>query len=141
MKSNSGEEGHKRRRRSPKPHRVTTKDPRYNIDGYRRGKSIFFESKYDKYSQMVRIDTLEEAKISIRRLEDEYDGAKQMKKKVRLIQVANRAANIAGVGAKNRNYSERERREMAQVSKMYRNLQKSLSSKYAREKKARGKSR
>lgn len=134
MRSNSGEM--KRKRRSPKPHQVNTTDPRYNVTVYDRGKSIFFESQFQKYHQMVRIDSLEEAEISIKRLEDEYNDAKQIVKKRRLVQVTNRAANIAMIGSRNPNYSEDERREMAQISQKYRGLQHRLSQKYARDKKA-----
>jgi len=109
-----------KKRRSPKPHRVRTKDPRYNINGYNRGKSIFFESKYRKYSEMIRIDTLSTAKDSIKRVLDEFESAKQPTKMRRLISEANCASNRAMIASKNPRNSPEERKESAEVAKLWR---------------------
>jgi len=124
------------KRRSARPHRVKTTHPRYAGDGYNRGGgSIFFESKMQKYSEMVRIDTVEEAQISAERLQDEFDKAKQMAKKRRLIQVANLASNRATVMSKNKKLSTAERRDAVKMARIYRKVQVGFSKSYQLQKK------
>lgn len=122
------------KRRSPKPHVVNTKDPRYNVEKYRRGGSIFFESKFDKYSDMVRIDRVDEARISADRLMDEFTDAKQMAKKRRIINIANLASNRARAISQRKDVSPEERKQSREIAQIYRRTQERLSRQYERDK-------
>ncbi len=118
------------KRRSPRPHLVRTRHPKFHVPEYGRGKTIYYDSKWKKYSEMVRIDLIAEAQESIRRLENEFDKSRQLEKMRRLIGVANRAANMAAIASKNERLSQEERVESAKIAGMYRVAQVSLSRKY-----------
>jgi len=133
MKNNDGEG--KPRRRSPKPHIVHGRHPRFNQPQWNRGGSIYFESKYQKYSEMIRIDTVENAKESIKQIHNEFESAKRPSKMRRLISQAVLAGNRAMVASKNPRNSQRERTESAGVEKLYRAAHKKMSNKYRKRKK------
>jgi len=106
------------KRRSPRPHRVNTKDPRYSGSGYNRG-GLAYESKYQKYSEMVRIDTVEEAGISSERLWGEFESSKQTVKKDRLLEETLRAGQEALVRSKDSKIPVAERVQYRKIAQIY----------------------
>ena len=133
MRTNSGEG--KPKRRSPKPHLVRGRHPRFNQPQWNRGGSISFESQYQKYSEMIRIDTVENAKESIRRIHVEFESAKRPSKMRRLISQAVLAGNRGMISAKNPRNSRRERAESAEVGMLYEKAHKTMSRKYRKRQK------
>lgn len=120
-----------KQRRSPRPHIVHTKDPRFHSPQYQRGKGLFNpDVKWKKYAEIIRIDKLDEAKLSIERLEEEFDESKHRPKKLRIINSMNEAASRAEVGGRNHNFSEEERREMRDVAAVYSGAVTRLRAKY-----------
>ena len=122
-----------RRRRSPRPHKVRTKHPRFNVSQYMRGKGVVFESQYKKYSHLVRIDKLEEAKITADRLLDEFKSAKQNAKKLRIIRITMLARDKALHASNNPSLTPNERKEAKDIAFTYDRLVKQLSRLYGQD--------
>jgi len=119
------------RRRSPRQHVVHVKNPRFHRTEYKRGRGLFNpEVKWKKYAEIIRIDTVDEARLSVEILEDEFDESKHRPKKLRIINSMNEAARRAEVGSRNPNFSERERKEMADVAAVYSGSVDRLRAKY-----------
>jgi hypothetical protein len=82
-------------------------------------KTLFFPSKYKKYSEIVRLDSELAAEDSVRKLKEEFNEAKTREKEIRIMRVTVLAANRAAAMAKNPNISEGEKRELKAVSRIY----------------------
>jgi hypothetical protein len=109
-----------KKRRSPQKHTVHTRHPRYTRSQYERGQdTIFFPAKYEKYADIVKHDTPENARHSVQQLELEFDMAKQRDKKLRIIRVTSLAKNRAKVMSKNKRLSKKEREEARHIEAIY----------------------
>lgn len=82
--------------------------------------TIFFPPKYKRYADIVRIDTPEAARESVRILKKEFDEAGTKAKKRRIKRMMVLAANRAEVIAGNPRVSARERAEAREVARIYR---------------------
>jgi hypothetical protein len=85
-----------------------------------RRPTIFFPAKYKRYADIVRIDTPEAARLSVKQLEEEFEKAETREKKRRLKKMVVLAANRAAVMSNNPRVSRKERQEAAEVEKIYR---------------------
>ncbi len=83
------------------------------------GRTIFFPPKHAKAAKMIRIDSPEGARQSVRWLSHEWRKAKRRDKKRRLIRYASLAKARAKVALKRRNLSAKERKEFKKVVKIY----------------------
>ncbi|RLI98295.1 MAG: hypothetical protein DRP08_08245, partial [Candidatus Aenigmatarchaeota archaeon] len=83
-------------------------------------KTIFFKPKYLKYSEIVRIDTPDAARGSVKILLREFRNAETRAKKRRIKWMCVLAANRAKAARKKGNLSPREKREFAEVKRIYR---------------------
>lgn len=82
----------------------------------RRG--LYSAARYQKYANLVSIQTPSQAKSSVSVLLSEFNGAERAKK-VRVKRAVVQAANRASVASKNMRLSLKERKEMAQVAEVY----------------------
>lgn len=100
----------------------------------KKRKTIFHEPKFDKYAKIVSTKNSEEAHTSVAKLREEYNGAKQGKKKLRILRIANESSNRAGIMANNKKISQKVRQEKLKVQRIYRKLTNELSEKYLKNK-------
>lgn len=85
-----------------------------------RGRSMFFDPRYKKYADMVRLRTPEEAEGSVRMLLEEFNTAETREKKLRVKRVTINAANRAEAAGKRKDLSQKEREEFKEIHKLYR---------------------
>jgi len=83
-------------------------------------KSIFFPAKHPSYAEIVRIDNPDAARGSVKILLREFRNAETRAKKRRIKWMCVLAANRAKAARKKGNLSPRERREFAEVERIYR---------------------
>jgi hypothetical protein len=86
----------------------------------RRAKTIFFPPKYKRYAEIVRIDTPEAAKLSVKQMKEEFNKAETDAKKRRLKRMVVLAMNRAKVISENPRVSAKERAEAKRVAEIYR---------------------
>lgn len=87
----------------------------------RKKRGIFYEPPYyQKYSEIVRMDTPTNARKSAKTLVEEAKEAKRPSKVRRIIRVLNLAANRAKVALKRKNLSAKEKRELREIAGIYR---------------------
>ncbi len=84
-----------------------------------RRRSMFVEAE-GKYAGIVRFDSVTNAEKSIRQLFAEFNKAKTRAKRVRILKVANLAANRSEASAKKRDLKPETERRMRTISDMYR---------------------
>ena len=96
--------------------------------------TLFHKAKYKKYADIVSLKSPEGARYSVKMLKVEYRRAETREKKLRIIRVLQEASNRAKASAKRKELSERERKELKKIAKIYRKAAKELDSKYKREK-------
>ena len=82
---------------------------------------MVFDSRWAKYSEMVRIDSVKEAKISADRLLKEYNRSKQSKKKGRIIEITIKAGKHSLARSKDKSLSEADRKQAKNVAYVYAN--------------------
>jgi len=85
-----------------------------------RRRTIFFPPKYKKYAKIITIANPRDARKAANKMLVEFRKAKTRAKKVRLKKMVVLAANRAKVIAKSGRVSPKERREMMQVYRVYR---------------------
>ena len=83
-------------------------------------KTIFFPPKYEEAAEQISIESPADARASVYWLTGEWNRARTREKKRRLIRFAVLAMNRAKVMLKKRDLSQKERRELKQVWKIYR---------------------
>lgn len=96
-------------------------------------RSLFTPAKHKKYGLIVKIDSTESAKKSVKTLENEFDGATKSKK-LRVAQVTQRAANVARASAKRKSLSAEKKREFIEVAEIYDKTAKKMWKEYSSEK-------
>jgi len=82
--------------------------------------SMFGPAKHPRYAEIVKIDTPKNARESCNILLREFRNAKTRDKKRRIKQMTVLAANRAEAIRAKENLSEKERREMREAEKIYR---------------------
>jgi len=92
----------------------------------RRVKTLFFPPKSRKYAEIVRIDSPDAARVSVKRLEAEFHSAETREKKRRVKKMMVLAANRAAASARKSSLSGRERGEFREVEAVYRNSYRGL---------------
>lgn len=97
-------------------------------------KTLFHEPEYDKYSKIISLKTPEQAKKSTKILEQEYNNAKTLDKKLRVARVSVESANRSYEMAKNPKYSPETKKEKKEVGDIYRESSNELLKKYAKDK-------
>ena len=85
----------------------------------RRSGTVFFPAESKKYSEIIRIDTPEAARLSVKQLMDEFEKAKTRNKKRRIKRYAVLAATRARIISQNPKVSPSQRREAAEVAEIY----------------------
>jgi len=87
---------------------------------FKRKWGLFKKPRWKKYSKIVKMDTPENARKSVKKLLAEFRKAKTREKKVRILRVTQYAANRARVIAtKKKRLSAKERREFRTIAKIY----------------------
>jgi len=87
----------------------------------RLARGMFYRPRRYKYlADIVRIDSVENAREAVRKLWEEFREAKTYAKKLRIARATLMAANIASVFTRRRNLSPEERSEKAEVERIYR---------------------
>ena len=81
--------------------------------------TLFKPARYKKYSEIVSFKNPTAARASVKELKKEFNKAKTREKKVRILRVAQYAANRAKAAAKKKNLSSKEKRELRQISRIY----------------------
>lgn len=82
-------------------------------------KTMFGKRKYEKYKEIVKMDTPESARKSIEKLNQEFKNAQSHDKKERIRKVTQEAENIISAILKRPNLSSKERVEFKEIKKMY----------------------
>jgi len=85
-----------------------------------RSGTVFFPAKSKKYSEIVRIDTPEAARQSVRLLKEEFEKAETRDKKRRIKRYLVLASVRARIISQNPRVSPSQRREAREVSEIYR---------------------
>jgi hypothetical protein len=98
-----------------------------------RDKTMFFKPKSEKYADIVSIESPYRARYSCKQLKEEYHKAETRDKKLKIIRVANLAANRARAIREKKNISSIERSEMAEVASIYSKTSGQLSKAYKAE--------
>jgi len=80
---------------------------------------VGFNTKYQKYSEMVRVDSVEEAKISIDRLIEEFKNSKQMVKKDRILNITEKAGMKALRLSEDVSRSVKDRQISRKIAQLY----------------------
>ena len=82
---------------------------------------MFYRPRRYRYlANIVRIDSVENAREAVRKLWEEFHEAKTYTKKLRIARATLMAANIASVFTRRRYLSPEERHEKAEVERIYR---------------------
>ena len=82
---------------------------------------MFYRPRRYRYlANIVRIDSVENAREAVRKLWEEFHEAKTYTKKLRIARATLMAANIASVFTRRRYLSPEERHEKAEVERVYR---------------------
>lgn len=81
--------------------------------------TMFFPAKYQKYADIVSLESPAKARESKRELLNEYRSAKTNDKKVRVKRSAVLAMNRAEVTLKRKNLSDKERKEFREIKQIY----------------------
>lgn len=89
-------------------------------------KTMFGEAVYEKYADIVRMDTIKNANESIRKLKEEFKTAETRAKKVRVKRVTVNASNRAFASAKRERLSVMERHSLRVIGKKYRSAYKGM---------------
>lgn len=76
-------------------------------------------ARYKKYSDIISLKNPLEARASASQMLEEFNRAEQRSKKVRVKRAVVQAANRAGVASENMNLTERERKEAAEIQRIY----------------------
>ena len=84
-----------------------------------RRKTIFFPAKYKRYEEIVTFKNPKAAEGASETLMREFDKAKTHDKKLRIARVTQLASNRAEASAEKTQLSDRERKELRQVSAIY----------------------
>jgi hypothetical protein len=84
----------------------------------RRSRSIFFPPRHKKYAEIVKVDTPANARESVQKLEAEFRTADRRKKRL-IKRVTVLAATRARVMSANDRLSPEQRREAAEVARIY----------------------
>jgi len=90
-------------------------------------RTLFSPRRFEKYSKIVNMKSIDDAESSVNKLEKEFREADSRYKKVRIIRVLNQASNIAGVIANNMRISAPVRAEKFEISQKFRSSQRDLS--------------
>lgn len=91
----------------------------YTRGGKQTKKAVFTDPKYQKYSDMVELDEIENAKISANKLEKEFEDAKTKDKKLRVARVTQFSAVRARAMSRNPNISKDDKKELQIISRLY----------------------
>ena len=83
-------------------------------------RSAFDPTMYEADKGIVKLDTVADAKESIRVLREMFDSAETDAHKLRIARMANLAANRAEIMTKNPNYSSAARDSKKPIEKLYR---------------------
>ena len=83
------------------------------------GGTVFFPPKSPKYSEIVRIDTPEAARLSVKQLKEEFDKAETREKKRRIKRYTVLAYTRSRIISENPRVSPGQRREAAEVAAIY----------------------
>lgn len=89
---------------------------------------MFYHSD-SKYSRIVKMDTISNAKKAITELRREFNSAVTRPKKMRILKVVNLATNRAKVMSKNQLLKPVTRREKAEIHKLYKKFKDQLKKK------------
>lgn len=81
--------------------------------------TMFGKPKYDKYSRIVKITSVKDAKESYKQLKKEYLNAKTGDKKDRIMRVMSLATNRARALAKSPKISPDVKKRLIDVAKIY----------------------
>jgi len=92
----------------------------------RRPKTIFFPPKYKRYAEIVRIDSPEAARASVKILREEFNRAETAEKRRRIKRMMVLAANRAAAAAKKKDLSGKEMTEFLEVERIYRSAYREL---------------
>ena len=84
-----------------------------------RDRSLFHPARYKYLADIVRIDTVENAKKAVKKLLKHFRNAKTRAKKVRVKKATVLAATRARVLSKSPRISPRERQEFREVARIY----------------------
>ena len=96
-----------------------------------RGSGLFKPARWRYLSEIVSFVNPEEARGSVLELKKQFENAKTRDKRLRIIRAAIYAANRAKAIAEHHpNISDRERRELLEVSEIYRDCADELLRKY-----------
>ena len=88
---------------------------------------MFFPPTYDYLAGIVSIESPKRARMASERLWKVFQGAETRAKKLRIKRAVVLAANRARAMLKRRRLSSRERKELREVAKIYRNLAKRMT--------------
>lgn len=88
---------------------------------------LFKARESKKFSGIIKIDSEENAKESIKKMKEEFNSADTHDKKLHVIRSLNSASNIAKVMSKNKRNKESTRNQKEKISKLYREAQQDLS--------------
>ncbi len=83
-------------------------------------RTLFSDPKYQKYGLLVSYVNPTEARESVRNLNREFQKSRTRKKRIRILRVTVLAANRAKASAQRKRLSPKERKELYEISSIYR---------------------
>ncbi|MGQ4874603.1 MAG: hypothetical protein ACP6IY_11095 [Promethearchaeia archaeon] len=105
-------------------------NPVANKQQTQQNKGLYNQAKYQKYSQIVKIDTPENAEKSTKILFDEFENAKTNKKRLRIWRITRMTARRCRALAERKDLSDKERRECKKIAEKYEKSAEVMHKKY-----------
>jgi len=112
---------------------VSSGKQHYRVRKYKnitKSRSLFSEPKYQKYSEIVEMDDPESAKVSVRKLREEFEKGERNKKRT-IIRVTTLASNRANAMLQRENLSQNERDQFKDIKAIYENAKNQFVEEYS----------